>query len=722
MRSVSSIPLVLAFVLLVLPISAAPIERIERGFASRVERAAAKRERLVVAPLVTSDGAAVSLELERFEIWAADAEIVIHDAAGRITRTRPPRTAYYRGTVNGERDSLAMVAVEPDGAIRGFIAAGEQRWLVQRGVAKRRDQQLQLDDPVLATELDEQSLRAEGNPWRCFLDKQTLTGDLSRLRANGAPRADAASAATISYSLRVAVETDTELFSQLGSSEKVTSYIADLAAKTSLIYQRDLQTTITLGELHVWTGSSDPWNAASDIYAAHTELATVWKAQYTGVKRSVVLMISGKNLGGGVAWLGGLCDTDYGYGVVSASGAFSTQVADPTTTINGVEYAMPVYSADFWMLEGFAHELGHLAGADHTHCMPLTNADRAKYNTSRAFIDECYSAENSCSTATPSVPPERGTIMSYCHLRNGFNDPYPPSRYLLTKPGEPSELLVPFFREQLATGAPAVVLQADPEAIACGATSTFTVAVPPAATIAWSVTNATPTSAANAASFSFISQAASVTLSVAVTSEQGCGITETRTYATTCGRPAAPAAVSAEASSSSTVSITWIAAPSATSYEISRRSAGTEAVVIGTSSTTSYTDLTAAPNSAYLYTVKTVDATNAKSVSSAADLATTVMFTDAALSPGMTVRRAHLTELRTAVAAVRALAGLAPATFTDATPSLIRAVHISELRAAVDAARASLQLPLITYADASIQPGSTPVRATHLLQLRDGVR
>jgi len=82
-----------------------------------------------------------------------------------------------------------------------------------------------------------------------------------------------------------------------------------------------------------------------------------------------------------------------------------------------------------------------------------------------------------------------------------------------------------------------------------------------------------------------------------------------------------------------------------------------------------------------------------------------------------------VTELRTAVNALRGAAGLGAASFTDASlPGIpIKALHITQLRAALDAARIALGLPAITYADSALTAGVTPVKAVHLQQLRNGI-
>ena len=89
------------------------------------------------------------------------------------------------------------------------------------------------------------------------------------------------------------------------------------------------------------------------------------------------------------------------------------------------------------------------------------------------------------------------------------------------------------------------------------------------------------------------------------------------------------------------------------------------------------------------------------------------------------IKEVHLRELRTAVNALRAAAGLTATSFTD-TPAFafvtaVRAIHIQELRTSLDAARNAIGLAAIAYADPSLAAG-TPVRASHVTQLRNGTQ
>src|SRR5688572_3430762 len=126
------------------------------------------------------------------------------------------------------------------------------------------------------------------------------------------------------------------------------------------------------------------------------------------------------------------------------------------------------------------------------------------------------------------------------------------------------------------------------------------------------------------------------------------------------GAPAAPTGVVATATGATQVTITWNTAVGATSYRVYRRAPGgvfgpDPIATVGV--VTNYVDNTAVANTAYLYKVRSSN--GAESGDSNIDLATTVIFTDPTLTAGSTaVKAVHFTELRTAVNAVRTLAGL----------------------------------------------------------------
>lgn len=94
---------------------------------------------------------------------------------------------------------------------------------------------------------------------------------------------------------------------------------------------------------------------------------------------------------------------------------------------------------------------------------------------------------------------------------------------------------------------------------------------------------------------------------------------------------------------------------------------------------------------------------------------------DVSLTNYKTERAQVITDLRTAINAKRALAGLGPAVFTD--PSLTgvkaKAIHITEMRTAMDAARAILGEPTGGYTDPTLGVGSTKVKAIHIQELKN---
>jgi hypothetical protein len=170
------------------------------------------------------------------------------------------------------------------------------------------------------------------------------------------------------------------------------------------------------------------------------------------------------------------------------------------------------------------------------------------------------------------------------------------------------------------------------------------------------------------------------------------------------------------------VQVTWIATAGTHHYEIERNN-GAGWVPAGQSQTAAFTDLGAPSSSALLYRVRAMSAASVASEYSAFDLAITYAFTDGTLQAGVTpVKRVHLTELRDAANAVRALAVLGAMSWAEPSPQITKAAHLTELRTAIDQARAALGQPALPHTDTTLTPGSTLIRAIHFEELRAAMR
>ena len=194
---------------------------------------------------------------------------------------------------------------------------------------------------------------------------------------------------------------------------------------------------------------------------------------------------------------------------------------------------------------------------------------------------------------------------------------------------------------------------------------------------------------------------------------------------TVSGPPIAPpASVNAVATSTTSVQVSWPEVAGAASYEIARSSNNSAFSVAGTSLTTNFTDSGRAAGVTYLYVVRAVAPGGGKSLDSVADAATTILFTDDPLTAGTTkAKRLHVSELRTAVNAYRAGAGLAAGVFTDpvlTAATAIKAVHIEELRTALQAARTAYGFSPLTFTNASL--AGLKVKAVHVTELRAAVK
>jgi hypothetical protein len=102
------------------------------------------------------------------------------------------------------------------------------------------------------------------------------------------------------------------------------------------------------------------------------------------------------------------------------------------------------------------------------------------------------------------------------------------------------------------------------------------------------------------------------------------------------------------------------------------------------------------------------------------------VFTDDTLLAAVTTAKAqHVIELRQAVDALRAVAGLGPAPWTDSSllpfSISIKAAHILELRAFLEDAAGRLGYPAGAYSDPSLSAGFV-IKRVHIEELRQRIR
>ena len=202
----------------------------------------------------------------------------------------------------------------------------------------------------------------------------------------------------------IAVDTDYEFFAKFGNAQDATDYVGDLFAYATSVYEAELGTSLHIASLDLWTGGAgtDPWTQSACDQALY-ELRDYWNANRTGVDRTVTHLFSGKSTGCGIAYVGVLCNSTYGYGLTgSISGNFD--IANPTVV---------------WDVLAFSHEIGHNFNSPHTHCYAGIGGDANP-------VDPCYASEGGCYAGTVGLPAGCGgsgqgcgTIMSYCHLRSG---------------------------------------------------------------------------------------------------------------------------------------------------------------------------------------------------------------------------------------------------------------------------------------------------------------
>jgi Metallo-peptidase family M12 len=744
-----------------------------------------KKVRLDKLPLY--DGKRSIIDLEEFQVWAPGAKVVIHGDNGVVLEKQdPPPMRFFRGLVNGNPESFAYFSVDMTTLkIDGMIDTGDRKLALASSrhiphSPRSRDQvdEQQFDNSMTEADVDQPL----GTTWQCQVDKTKIGAPNEPIHAtgiNGLPVIAQGISGTQSYSITVEIETDYELYHTvaLDSASAVTTYVTNLSGAVSTIYNRDLHTNVVQKNINIYTSVSDPW-AAVDPFGGLDELGDAYHnvaIKPSGRTTSAVVFLSGKNIGGGVAWEGVVCAPDFfqnghwggPYAWCGGIGDLDTLGFGSIPNVSTPPYTMPTGTQNFWPVYEYAHELGHNLGGHHTHCVQTSDGERiaagftdgSPADPTSDQVDHCYAHEGlaGCFAAATdylagSQGAAKGTIMSYCQNVNApqatgsrftFGQPVEGSHneldnYMLRSAGPLSSPGTGFNGgpTNIVNGVGAFMISAitAPATVtpsSTGNAASITASPSAGATYAWQITGGTITSSATTSAITFTAGASgTVILRATGYNTQLCGVTDTKSITISSVTYNPPTNVVATATSTTSAIVTWTAATGTAPgrYNVYRSADSINYTLVGSSTGTTFPDSPLSTNKAYLYKVRSADSSgNNESVDSNRDLATIVIYTNTTLTAVVsTIQAVDLNELRTAVNAVRSLNLIGPGayTYSPITPgaSIVHALDISQLRTNLNTALSGMSLPLPSYTNGTITAGTSVVMALDFNELRAAVR
>ncbi|MSR40368.1 MAG: hypothetical protein EXS10_00480 [Phycisphaerales bacterium] len=327
-----------------------------------------KTYRIEGFPLSMFDSA--DLLVERITVPTTGFVPVVVDAQGVEQPIVPSEICILAGELAADPNSTVFLAISEAG-FYGWIESSESRYHISSGPY------LSGLAPVVWDAFGPAADHIQSEVFAC------MAAMIPGIDAE-APVATTTSSLLVNCrTIDLAIDTDQEFLAKFsGSTTAAYGYVQTIVAAANEIYRRDVQVQFTLAYTRLWT-TADPWTGA-DTSAQLGQFRDHWIFNMNAVTRDLAHMLSGRGLGGGVAWLNAVC-SNYGYAVsANLAGSF------PTPLINN--------DSQNWDVIVFTHELGHNCGAVHTH-------------DASPPIDGCGS--NDCTNAN------LGTIMSYCHLCSG---------------------------------------------------------------------------------------------------------------------------------------------------------------------------------------------------------------------------------------------------------------------------------------------------------------
>ncbi len=328
-----------------------------------------------IESIQVSDEIVLELDLQPIEVFTDDVKIVSATMNEGVLKDRPlqrPDVILLEGKVTGIDDSKVFLSISPRNS-NGWIRIRDRKYMIATELEDPRRQTIVYDLDALPEVFSPTMTFACGGGIAVpgMTTGTASTTQQQQLQGTGVTE------------YRLAIDSDTEYLQALfgGSIDEAVAYAATLVAATNTILVRDVQSRLKISYIRMWEGQ-DPWNAfdtETQLYA----FRDVWNRDMGAVDRNLAHMLSGRSLGGGIAWLNVLCWDEYGYALsADLDGSFPLPLSESTEN---------------WDIFVFAHETGHNYGAGHTH--------------------ELEPPVDNCGNGNCFQP--RSTLMSYCHLCPG---------------------------------------------------------------------------------------------------------------------------------------------------------------------------------------------------------------------------------------------------------------------------------------------------------------
>ncbi|MEW6744474.1 MAG: M12 family metallo-peptidase [Planctomycetota bacterium] len=263
------------------------------------------------------DGVLRTVVLEHHSLRAPDFRLLAQAADGRLAEIDPPEPRTYRGMVRGLPGSRAAATLH-----RGSLTALIE---TEPGVLWN------VEPLAAALPSAPRYLHVVVHP-SAVLPPRGRCGLFTLPPSPGGPPGGPGygPAGTGLKICDIALDADFEFFEKKGSSvEEAMIDIETIMNGVELIYERDTQITYEVTTIIVRTSEPDPYSS-TDPDTLLYQFRSHWRNSLGSVRRDTAHLMTGKNLDGsviGIAFLGVVCDSSWGYGLSSlATGSYTSRV------------------------------------------------------------------------------------------------------------------------------------------------------------------------------------------------------------------------------------------------------------------------------------------------------------------------------------------------------------------------------------------------------------